>query len=68
MEKPSKKYSLNKSDLQSIGKGAAIAIGSALITYLIELLPSIDFGDMTPVVVAIAGILLNSARKYIGGK
>lgn len=68
MKKPSKKYSLNKNDLQSIAKGAGIAIGSALITYLIELLPSVDFGDMTPIVVAVAGILLNSARKYIGGK
>lgn len=68
MEKPSKKFSLNRSDLESIAKGAAIAIGSALITYLIELLPSVDFGDMTPIVVAIAGILLNSGRKYLAGK
>lgn len=68
MEKLSKKFSYNKADLQAIGRGAIIAIGSALITYLIELLPSVDFGEMTPFVVGILGILLNSARKYISGK
>lgn len=68
MEKPSKRFTLNETDWKAIARGAGVAIGSALITYLLELLPSVDFGEMTPMVVAIAGILLNSARKYIGGK
>lgn len=68
MEKPSKRFTLNETDWKAIVRGAGVALGSALITYLIELLPSVDFGEMTPMVVAIAGILLNSGRKYLAGK
>lgn len=68
MEKPSKRFTLNETDWKAIARGASVALGSALITYLIELLPNVDFGEYTPMVVAIAGILLNSGRKYLAGK
>jgi len=66
MENPvSPKYSINKDDLKSIARGGLIAIGGALVTYAIEILPKINFGDYTPIVVALISILLNSARKYL---
>lgn len=62
----SKEFSLNKKDFSKIGTGLWIAIGGAAITYLLEILPQIDFGDSyTPIVVAIASIGLNTARKYL---
>lgn len=64
----SKRFTLNKDDGQAILRGALVAIGGALVTYLLEVLPSVDFGEYTPVVVAILGILLNSARKWVTGK
>jgi hypothetical protein len=66
--KPSPKLSLNKADLLSIGRGALIALAAALLTYIADLLPSVDFGDYTAIVVALAGILINAARKFLAGK
>lgn len=66
--KESKRFSLNKEDLSAIGRGALVAIASALVTYLIELLPMIDLGEYTPLFVAVVGIGLNAARKYLAGK
>lgn len=65
MESP--KYSLNKEDLAKIGKGAGIALAGALVVYIAEVVPNVDFGAYTPVVVAIAGILVNAARKWLAG-
>lgn len=67
MEK-SKRFSLNKTELKSVAMGAGIAMASALVTYLLQMLPNVDFGEYTPMVVAIAGILLNTARKWLEGK
>jgi hypothetical protein len=61
----SKKYNLNAEDAKSIGRGALIAVGGALIVYVAEVVPAVDFGAYTPVAVAIAGILLNAARKIL---
>ena len=65
MENTSKKFQLNKIDLQKIGTGALVAIGGALLTYLTQTVANIDFGDFTPVAVALSSILVNVARKYI---
>jgi hypothetical protein len=64
----SKKYQLNKTDLHKILVGAGVAVAGALLTYIAELVPSVDFGEFTPVVVAIVSILVNAGRKYLGGK
>lgn len=63
----SKKFSLNWLDLQKIGRGALIALGGALLTYLADALPSVDFGQLQPVVVALGGILINAGWKYLKG-
>lgn len=65
---PSPRFTLDLVDWKSIGIGAVMAIGGALATYLLEILPRLDFGLYTPVVVAILGILLNTVRKFLSGK
>ena len=64
----SKKYTLNKLDLNRIGIGALVAISGALITYLTETIGSIDFGTWTPVATAISAILVNFLRKWASGQ
>ena len=59
------KYKLNKEDGLKIGKGALIASGGALIAYLIATLPQIDLGTSTPILVAVASIVLNAALKWM---
>ena len=49
--------------LISILKGAAIAGGGALIVFLLEALPTVDFGTWTPIVTAVCAIGLNIVRK-----
>ncbi|TRZ49330.1 MAG: hypothetical protein D4S01_08885 [Dehalococcoidia bacterium] len=60
----SEKYSLNKADLLKISKGAGIAMGGALLAYLLQILPNVEFGEYTAVVVAILSILINAGLKY----
>ena len=64
-EKEIMKYTFTKENLVKIAKGAGIAIGGALIAYLAELLPNVDFGQWTPLVVALGGVLINAARQFI---
>ena len=62
------KYTLGQEDLLKILKGAAVAVAGALLTYIATIVTQIDFGAYTPVVVAIASILVNAARKVLDGK
>jgi len=61
-------YSLDKATLISIAKGCAIAGGGAICTYLLSILPSLQIGEFTPVITAIASILINAVYQYIKGK
>lgn len=61
----SEALSLNGEDLLKIGKGAVIAVGGALLTYLESAVPGIDFGVWTPIVVAANSALINIGRKLI---
>jgi hypothetical protein len=61
----SKMFSLIKLDWKKIGIGAGVAVGGALLTYIAELVPTIDFWDWTPLVVALLGVLVNIGRKYL---
>lgn len=61
----SEKYSLNKQDLKKIGTGALVAIAGALLVYLTDLVPTIDWGVYTPIVTAVFAILANLVRKWL---
>lgn len=63
----SKKYTLNKADLEKILVGAGVAAGGALLTYVLQVVSNTDFGVYTPIVVALAGILVNTGRKFLMG-
>lgn len=62
------KNSFDKASLKKIGKGALIAGGGALIVYLLECLQGMDFGQATPVIVALAAIIINSVKEWRAGK
>ena len=67
-EQQSEMLKLNKADGKKIAKGALIAVGGALLTYLAELLPNVDFGAYTPLVAAVGGILVNAGYKLLRGQ
>lgn len=62
---PSKSFSLNTSDLVSIGKNALLVGGAAALTYIGENLASIDLGNMSALVVPIVAITLNTLIKWM---
>jgi hypothetical protein len=57
----------DKITIEKIWKGALIAGGSALLTYILQAIAGMDFGDFTPVVVAVCGILINTVKSYFQG-
>jgi len=65
MENTSEKYSLNSADLKKIGIGLGVAVSGAVLTYFTELIPSVDFGAWTPVVVAGFSVVVNVVRKFL---
>lgn len=65
MKKTSPSKSIDLKGMKKVGKGALIAGGAVLLTYLLENMGSIDFGQYTAVAVGIASILINFARKYL---
>lgn len=62
-----RKNSFDKVTLIKILKGAGIAGGGAALVYFLQVVATLDFGDYTPMVVAIAGILINAIREFIKG-
>ena len=54
-----------KQDLKKLAIGAGIALLGTLATYLEEAVPGIDFGAITPIIVAINSILVNVIRKFV---
>jgi len=67
-EKKSKLYKLNKVDGLKIAKGAGIAVGGALLTYVASILNLIDFGPSTPIIVGLLSIGVNAGLKLLSGK
>ena len=64
----SKKFRLNLEDIKKLGKGLLIALGGCALTYLVEIVPSIEFGIYTPLAVATASVIVNTLRKSLSGK
>ena len=62
----SKRFTLGTIDWKKILKGAMIALGGALITYLADTIPTIDFSpEIKPLIVAIASVFINAIRKWL---
>jgi hypothetical protein len=59
---------MNKKQLTKIAKGAGIAGGGAILTYLLGQLPTIDFGSYTPLATAFFSVLINAGLKIIETK
>ena len=62
------KYELDNVDWKKVGIGAGVAVAGAVITYVVELIPQINFGDLTPLVVAASSVIANMGRKFLTGK
>ena len=62
------RYKLNKEDGLKLLKGAGIAAGGAVLTYLSGVVGLIDFGASTPFIVMGVGIAINFLRKLITEK
>lgn len=65
MAKSSKKYEMNKEDMTKVAVGLGIALGGAALTFAADMIPNIDFGVYTPMVVALSSTLINLARKWL---
>ena len=61
----SERFNFTREDIVSILIGASIAGGGAFATYLLEGLAQLDFGEWTPMVVALLSVLINAVRKWI---
>ena len=64
----SARYQLNKVDLKKIGRGCLIALIGAILTYFTEVIPTIELGQYTPLVVVFWSIITNTVRKFIQQK
>ena len=61
-------FSFDKATLGKIGRGALIAGGGTAIIYILQVISSMDFGQFTPLAVAIASIGINVCKEYVAGK
>lgn len=64
--------SFDRTSLKKIGKGALIALGSALVAYLANNMDGVaaafkDSPLLASVVTAFAGIAINAAKEYLAG-
>ena len=58
-------FSLNATDLVSVGKNALLVGLAALLTYVGEHLTKIDLGNMSALVVPVVTIVINTAVKWV---
>lgn len=67
-EEKSKKYKLNKEDGLKILRGAMIAFGGCALTFATDMIPLVDWGDYSTIVVALSGVLINFGWKIWRGQ
>ncbi len=63
-----KKNSLDKETFIHIVKGALIAGGGVALTYILQAISMMEFGEWTAIVVGICSILINAIREFIKGE
>lgn len=61
----SKTYEMNKEDWKKIGIGALIAIAGALATWMQEVIPGVNFGSYTTVMIVVNSVVINILRKWV---
>lgn len=61
----SPKGKLFGAEIKRILIGAGVAMVGALLTYLQDKIPAVDFGSYTPIVVAINSVIVNTVRKLL---
>jgi hypothetical protein len=62
----SQPFSFIPEDVKSILIGACIAGAGALLTFIVENVGKLNFGEWTPFVVAGVSVVVNIIRKWIG--
>lgn len=58
---------LNGQDWQLIAKGAIWVVAGPLLTYAIQILPSINFGKYSPVIAIVVSLLTMISHQYFSG-
>lgn len=61
-------FAFDSVTLKKIGKGAIIAGLGAAAVYGLEAVMTMDFGEATPMIVALASILLNAVKEFVKGR
>lgn len=62
------KNSLDSATLLKILKGALIAGGGVAAIYILEMIPTLEFGAYTALVTGICAVLINAIREYKKGE
>ena len=62
-----KSFSWDKITIQKAFKGLAIAGVGAVLTFLEEAIPGINFGQYTPLAMMLNSAIFNALREYIKG-
>jgi len=65
MNSNSKSGQLNAIDWNKIAIGLSVAVVGAIMTYLTDLIPNIDLGVWTPIVVSAWSVIANIVRKWL---
>lgn len=61
----SNRFQLSSYDWRKIFIGLGVALAGAALTYVSQVITTIDFGSWTPIVVAGFSVLANVIRKWI---
>lgn len=61
----SEPLSLHSNDIKRVAVGGLICIVGAGATYLEQSIPTIDFGQWTPLIVAVNSMIINMLRKWV---
>lgn len=64
----STKFSLNKADIKSIAWTLLFVAASAAITKLLEILPGINLGSNTDLLIIVITTVLKTAQKWMQGR
>ena len=62
------KYTLTKTNLIKIGRGALIAGAGAICVYLADVIPTIDFEGYTVLATFMASVLANAAKEFVSDR